>query len=143
MTKKSSTVNTRIKNSGKQKSQRTNKKATMRRSARQTVSLSKAKINELLTQARDLAWAGQHAKAIELCTQALDAIGVGNSRTAQIQMDLLDLRAESNDALLNIDALQTDAKIMMRIANAAPSSPKGKKLELKMKRLSQLVFCEI
>jgi len=98
-------------------------------------SLSKNKLNELLTQARDLQWAGQHEKAIKVCTQALDAIGKGNSRTAQIQMDLLVTRAESYYAQEIPDSMQEDARLMMRIANTAPSSHKTKKLALKAQAL--------
>ena len=92
--------------------------------------------NALLTQARDLQWVGQHARAIEVCTQALDAIGKGNSRTAQVQMDLLDTRIESYWASIKPVAMKRDAKLMMQIANAAPSSSKRKKLILKAQALN-------
>jgi tetratricopeptide (TPR) repeat protein len=99
------------------------------------VKLSNKQLNEMLSQARDLQWAGQHAEAIEVCTHVLDAIGKGNSRTTHFQMDLLDRRAESNWALLNNDALQKDAELMMRIAKAVPSSPKGRKLAFRAQAL--------
>jgi GAF domain-containing protein/tetratricopeptide (TPR) repeat protein len=111
-------------------------KIARKQTVKTVVKLSNKRLNEMLSQARDLQWAGQHEKAIEVCTQALDAIGKGNSRTVQIQMDLLESRAESSFALLNEDAIQNDAKTMMRIANAAPSSPKGRKFALKAQALT-------
>ena len=106
-----------------------------KQSAKSSTVFSKDKLNELLAQARDLQWAGQHAKAIEICTQALDAIGKGNSRTAQIQMDLLDTRAESYWASIDFSALKRDAKMMMQVANAVPSSSNRKKLALRAQAL--------
>ena len=82
MTKKSSAVSKAIK-TGKRKP-----KVAKKQTAKTVVKLSNKQLNEMLSQAGDLQWAGQHEKAIEICTQALDAIGKGNSRTAQIQMDL-------------------------------------------------------
>jgi len=123
MAKKSSAVGKAIKRSAGKRTKKT------------TIRFSKERFNELLTQARDLQWAGQHEKAIEVCTQALDAIGKGNSRTIQVQMDLLDMRAESNSALLKDDALQKDVAQMMQIANAAPASPNRRKLALKAQAL--------
>jgi tetratricopeptide (TPR) repeat protein len=126
MTKKSSTVCKTVKRSaGKTKA----------KSAKTVVKLSNKQLNEMLSQARDFAWAGQHTKTIEICTQALDAIGKGNSRTIQIQMDLLNTRSESNFILLLNDAMQKDAKLMMQIANTAPSSPKKRKFALKARAL--------
>ena len=127
MTKKSSAVSKAIK-TGKSK-------AVKKQTRKTVVKLSNKQLNEMLSQARELHWAGQHEKAIEVCTQALDAIRKGNSRTAQIQMDLLDTRADSNWALLNNETLQKDAKVMMRIANATPASPKRKKHGLKAQAL--------
>ncbi|MDX1378547.1 MAG: tetratricopeptide repeat protein, partial [Anaerolineales bacterium] len=133
MAKKSSTVKKAVK-TGKQKSKSTKKQAE-KQTSRVVVKLSNKQLNDMLSEARDLQWAGQHEKAIEVCTQALDAIGKGNSRTAQIQMDLLDTRAESHFAVLNLDAFHKDARLMMRIANAAPASSKRKKLAYKAKAL--------
>jgi len=112
MAKKTSPVNNTVKKVGKQNHR------VVRKSNKQIIGASKDRSDELLTKARDLAWKGQHAKAIEICTQALDAMGNGNSRTAQSQMELLDLRAESYSAQLNLDAAEKDSILMMRIANA-------------------------
>jgi tetratricopeptide (TPR) repeat protein len=127
MTKKSSAVNKAIK-SGKSK-------AVKKQTRKTVVKLSNKQLNEMLSQARELQWAGQHEKAIEVCTQALDAIGNGNTRTAQIQMELLDTRAESSEALLQNDAVKKDAKLMMQVANAAPVTQKKKNLAYKVKAL--------
>jgi tetratricopeptide (TPR) repeat protein len=99
------------------------------------VKLSNKQLNEMLSQARDLQWAGQHAEAIKVCTQALDAIGKGNSRTVQIQMNLLITQAESYWAKINFGAMKRGAKVMMQIANNAPASSKSKQLALKAQAL--------
>jgi hypothetical protein len=75
MAKKSSAVRKAIK-TGKPKIAR-------KQTVKTVVKLSNKRLNEMLSQARDLQWAGQHAVAIEVCTQALDAIGKGNSRTVK------------------------------------------------------------
>ncbi|HSG45791.1 MAG TPA: GAF domain-containing protein, partial [Anaerolineales bacterium] len=135
MTKKSSAVKKAVKRSAGKSKPKPAKKTTKKQTSKTVVKLSNKKLNELLTRARELQWAGQHEKTIEVCTQALDAIGKGNSNTAQIQMDLLDTRAESNVALLQNDTVKKDARLMMRIANATPSSQKRKKAGLKTQAL--------
>ena len=62
----------------------------------------------------DLAWAGQHAKAIELATAAL----AGKSTSAQ-QLGFLDLRAESYIALGDLEHAGDDADAMAKIARSA------------------------
>jgi len=62
----------------------------------------------------DLAWAGQHAKAIELATAAL----TGKHTTAQ-QLELLDLRAESHIALGDLRRAGDDADAMVKLARSA------------------------
>src|SRR6266568_4725844 len=66
---------------------------------------------------RDLAWAGQHAQAIELATEALAAIGL----STQSRLDLLDLRAESYVALGKLDLAAEDAAAMLEVAAAGKS----------------------
>jgi hypothetical protein len=102
MTKKSSAVRKAIK-MGEQKDA---KKQTRKQTGKTSPRVSKERPNKLLAQARDLQWARQQLKAIEVCTQALDAIGKGNSRTIQIRMDLFKTRAESHVALINLDAVK-------------------------------------
>ena len=65
----------------------------------------------------DLAWAGQHAQAIELATAALATPGssVGS------RLDLLDLRAESYIAVGKLDLAAADATAMVRLAAAGKS----------------------
>ncbi len=67
------------------------------------------------TQVGDLAWAGQHAKAIELATHALAAPRL---RVAD-QLDLLDLRAESYVAQSDLDRAGADADAMLGLAKSA------------------------
>ena len=67
-------------------------------------------------QIADLAWAGQHAKAIELANTALGADPDGASR-----LHLLDLRAESHVALGNVDAARADAAAMLALARSTKS----------------------
>jgi GAF domain-containing protein/CheY-like chemotaxis protein/tetratricopeptide (TPR) repeat protein len=66
-------------------------------------------------QVGDLAWAGQHAAAIELATTALAA-----SRLSVVnRLDLLDLRAESFIAQGDLDRAGADADAMLRLAKTA------------------------
>ena len=80
-----------------------------------------------------LAWEGKHAQAIELATQALS---LPNIKPAE-QMDLLDLRAESYAALLNLDAAEKDAVSMARIAK------KEKKAGLQSQALIRKAFLQM
>ena len=68
--------------------------------------------DQSVSRVQELAWTGQHAQAIELATQTLNMSGL----KPDLQMDLLDLRAESYFALLNVDAAEKDVKQMERIA---------------------------
>ena len=73
----------------------------------------KTQPNELVTRVHDLAWMGQHSRAIELATQALGA----NKIKSPVQMDLLDLRAESYLAQGKLDLAAKDVRSMMKLAN--------------------------
>jgi len=60
----------------------------------------------------DCAWAGQHAQAVALATEALAAPGLS---TAQ-RIELLDRRAESRAALFAVDEALADAQAMLQLA---------------------------
>ncbi len=60
----------------------------------------------------DCAWAGQHAQAVALATEALTAPGLS---TAQ-RIELLDRRAESRAALFAVDEALADAQAMLQLA---------------------------
>ena len=62
--------------------------------------------------AREMAWAGQHAAAIDCVTRALPAV----ARDAELRIALLDLRAESLVAQGDVDRALDDAKAMIAIA---------------------------
>ncbi len=66
----------------------------------------------LLQQARDAAWNGKHARAIELCTQLL----VQSNLDIAAQLDALDVRAESFIAQGQLDLAAQDAKRMVKLA---------------------------
>ncbi len=66
-----------------------------------------------LSSIRQLAWTGQHAHAIDLATQALSAPKIKPA----MQMDLLDLRAESYIAIGKLDLALKDAKAMMKMSS--------------------------
>ncbi len=66
-------------------------------------------------QIADLAWAGQHAKAIELATSALAAARLPVAR----KLDLLDLRSESHIAQGELDRASADAAAMRELARAS------------------------
>src|SRR5688500_8649707 len=69
---------------------------------------------QIIAQVRQLAWAGQHAKAIELATETLNRSGL----KPEIQMDLLDLRAESYIAQGKFNLAAKDVDTMIKLANA-------------------------
>src|SRR5215216_707920 len=68
----------------------------------------------IVEQVHQLAWTGQHAQAVDLASQALSSSGLKPG----IQMDLLDLRAESYIAQGKLDLAAKDAAAMFKIANA-------------------------
>ncbi|HKE41330.1 MAG TPA: GAF domain-containing protein [Casimicrobiaceae bacterium] len=69
---------------------------------------------DVVARIRDLAWIGQHEDAIALCTQAL---GDGSGKTLPaVQMDLLDLRAESLIARGQLERAAQDADAMLELA---------------------------
>src|SRR5512136_2035391 len=74
-------------------------------------------LTDTVSQARELAWAGQHANAIDVCTRALAANGRGSRSNGAMQMPLLDVRAESRIALGQLDRAAQDAAAMFALAN--------------------------
>ena len=68
-----------------------------------------------ITAARDLAWAGQHAPAIDIVTAALTAKGCDDVA----RLALLELRAESLTAHGEVDRALADAKAMLAVAEAS------------------------
>ena len=66
-------------------------------------------------QVSDLAWAGQHAQAVELATAALATTGL----SVGCRLDLLDLRAEGFIAQGDLDSAKTDADRMLDLADRA------------------------
>ncbi len=77
-----------------------------------------AKAAPIAQQVGDLAWAGQHDRAIELATTALAAPAL---RVAD-RLDLLDLRAESFVAQGDLTRAGADADAMLDLANRARSA---------------------
>jgi GAF domain-containing protein/CheY-like chemotaxis protein/tetratricopeptide (TPR) repeat protein len=63
----------------------------------------------------DLAWTGQHGKAVDRASAAL----AKRSLPVHVRLDLLDLRAESCIALGDLDAAKMDAAAMLEIARRA------------------------
>jgi|GEM_PF-181361 len=80
--------------------------------------IKKTQPKEVVIQVHDLAWAGKHAQAIELATQALAVKKIKPG----VQMELLDLRAESYIAIGKLALSARDAQAMTRLANAAGST---------------------
>ncbi|HEX8012789.1 MAG TPA: GAF domain-containing protein [Casimicrobiaceae bacterium] len=66
----------------------------------------------------ELAWAGQHAQAIELATEALATTGL----SVGIRLDLLDLRAESFIARGDLDRARGDAAAMLGLSDIAKTA---------------------
>ena len=90
------------------------RKATSRGGKKKSEDQQPAVSDQIIARVRELAWAGQHAQAIELATQKLNMSGL----KPDLQMDLLDLRAESYLAQFNIDAAEKDAALMLKLAKA-------------------------
>jgi hypothetical protein len=76
---------------------------------------------DAITAARDLAWAGQHASAIDVATAAL-AAGAGEDGP---RLGLLELRAESLSAQGEVDRALADAETMVAIAERGASPGAG------------------
>ena len=72
----------------------------------------------IVQRIHDLAWAGQHAKAIELATQALSATAVAVAG----RLDLLDLRSESFVAQGDLARAAADSDAMLALAERAKSA---------------------
>ena len=69
----------------------------------------------VVTEVGELAWTGKHAAAIDRATRALADPGL----PVAMQLDLLDLRAESCIARGDIDAANADASLMLDLARRA------------------------
>src|SRR5437588_9109222 len=80
-----------------------------------TARLHAAEPAPLAERVGDLAWAGQHAQAIELATTALATAGL----SAGTRLDLLDLRAESFIAQGDSEQASADADAMIELAEHA------------------------
>ncbi len=88
---------------------------------------------QVVEQVRQLAWTGQHTKAIELASQALSA---PKNKPAE-QMDLLDLRAESYIALGKLDLAKKDSNAMVK------SGQTSKVAGLKVQALSRKALVQM
>src|SRR5690349_1113948 len=69
--------------------------------------------NVAAAHARELAWTGQHERAVAACTDAL-----ANETSPATRLELLDVRAESHVALGRFDDAAADAAAMVEIASA-------------------------
>jgi GAF domain-containing protein/DNA-binding response OmpR family regulator/tetratricopeptide (TPR) repeat protein len=86
-----------------------------------------------IQQIAELAWAGQHARAIDLAARALAATRL----SAAGQLDILDLRAESFIALGDVDRAGADADAMLAAAR------RGKNPALLAQALNRRALIEI
>ena len=89
-----------------------NKPAAPRARRPQGADVPSASAAEAVTAARDLAWTGQHAQAIEAVSAALAAPGCDDD----VRLALLELRAESRTAQGEMDRARDDAEAMLAIA---------------------------
>jgi hypothetical protein len=91
-------------------------KKAMKRRAKGKSSRQQSAISEqIVSRVRELAWTGRHDKVIELATQELS-----RSRLRRdIEIDLLDLRAESYLVQLKYDMAEKDVQQMERLAKTA------------------------
>ena len=77
----------------------------------------KTSTSNLLSQVHSLAWDGKHKEAIDLASQELEKSGLSPA----LQINLLDLRAESYMAQGKLDASQTDVDTMRELAGEDPA----------------------
>jgi len=100
---------------------------------------NQTKASEIIAHVRELAWTGQHARAIELATQALAAHKI----KPPDHMDLLDLRAESYIAQGKLDLAAKDATLMVKLANAQKDSSPRKASDLKVQALNRKALVQM
>ncbi len=90
------------------------------------------------THAGELAWIGEHAQAITITSQALEALSHARDiEAAQKSLDLLDIRAESYFAIGKLDLAAHDTALMVKLANAE------KRPELKAQALNRKAFMQM
>ncbi|HEY5729996.1 MAG TPA: GAF domain-containing protein, partial [Anaerolineales bacterium] len=97
------------------------KSSTVRKAVKKSVGKKKSSgkllaiSDQTIEHVRGLAWTGQHAAAIDSATKALD-----RSRLKRdVEMSLLDLRAESYIALGKLDLAMKDARAMKKLGTTA------------------------
>ncbi|MDQ2691544.1 MAG: hypothetical protein M3Y68_05905, partial [Chloroflexota bacterium] len=90
-------------------------KAKKRGKSRKVSNHRSARNTEIISRIRELAWAGQHVEAIELATQELRR----SNLQPDVQIGLLDLRAESYGALGKFELANQDARAMVNLAAAS------------------------
>jgi PAS domain S-box-containing protein len=103
------------------------------------VAIMKTQPNESVTRVHDLAWTGQHTQAIEIATKALAAKKIKPA----MQMDLLDLRAESYIAQGKMDLAAKDASAMVKLSNAINQKTKSKNLKLAAQALNRKALVQM
>lgn len=94
---------------------------------------TKPAVDELLARAREAAWNGNHAGAIDVATQALTA----QKLTPASQLDFLDLRAESHIAQGKLKLAALDVAAMLDLANV------NKKPNLKARALNRQAMVQM
>src|SRR4029453_1883957 len=89
-----------------------------KRTVRPVAPAAATKAPSIAQQVGDLAWAGQHAQAIEVASAALGKTNL----SAGSRLDLLDLRAESYLAQGELARASDDTQAMLGIAKTARSA---------------------
>ena len=98
---------------------------------------------EIVARVHALAWTGQHAQAIELASQELAVPKTGGTPSAQRQMHLLDLRAESYIAQGKLELASEDAATMLKLANAKEQKAINKKQKLLAQALNRKALVQM
>jgi tetratricopeptide (TPR) repeat protein len=93
----------------------------------------------LLVRAKTLAWAGQHEKALDLYSRALEV----SALKPELQMDLLDMRAESYIAQGKLDLAAQDADAMHKLAEARKTGSESLYQKLKAQTLNRLTLVQM
>ncbi|HEX6792968.1 MAG TPA: hypothetical protein VF304_03880, partial [Casimicrobiaceae bacterium] len=88
--------------------------------------------NVAASHARELAWTGQHERAVAACSD-----GLVSETSADARLELLDVRAESQVALGRFDDAAADAAAMVEIASAM-DTPAARAVALNRRALVEM-----
>src|SRR5690242_7249786 len=103
-----------------------------KRSRRPSPISTSAAQHDALAQVRELAWTGQHERAVAECSDRL-----ASAKASELRLALLDLRTESSIALGRLADAAADAAAMVDLAKAMPM-PSAETIALNRRALVEM-----